>query len=359
MTSPPEVYVMNTSFVTVGVIDNYKSLIWTERYSDCGDFELDLIASTDVFQLIKRNYYLTIRCSPVVMIVENIQIETDVENGDMAKISGRSLESILDRRVIWNEISVDQTDFQNLIKRMITENVISPSLSYRAIPNFRFSDSSDSVITSLTVSLKVIGENLYEQIKNLCKKARLGFRVRLDANNESIFSLYRGVDRSYNQTSRPYVTFSKSFDNLISSQYVLSNASYKNAALVYGKFNDNSVITSEVRSGQQSGLSRRELFTDVSSITREEGESQESYTRKLLAKAQEDLTNAPISQAFEGDAETLKMYVYEKDFAMGDIVQFVNEYGLGAAARVVEFIQSWDSEGYKSYPTFSIDTDDS
>lgn len=359
MANPPEVYVMNTSFVTIGVIDNYKSLIWTERYSDCGDFELYMVASTAIFRTIKRNYYLTIRSSETVMIVENIQIETDLESGDVAKFSGRSLESILDRRVIWNEISVDQANFQNVIKRMITENIISPSLSYRTISNFRFSDSSDSSITGLVVSLKIIGENLYEQIKVLCKNGRIGFRIRLNTNHEFVFSLYRGVDRSYNQSARPFVTFSKSFDNLISSQYVLSNASYKNAALIYGKFHDDSVIKSEMRLGEQSGLSRRELFTDVSSVTKEDNESQDSYNRKLQNQAQEALTNARISQAFEGEAETLKMYVYGTDFTMGDVVQFINEYGLGAAARVVEFIQSWDADGYQSYPTFSIDTDDS
>ena len=358
MANPPEVYVMNESFTTVSVIDNYKSLIWTERYSDCGDFEMDMVASSDIFKTIKRNYYLTIRNSKTVMIVENIQIETDLESGDVAKFSGRSLESILDRRVIWNEISVDQANFQNVIKRMINENIIAPSLLYRAVSNFKFSDSTDTSITGLVVSLKVIGENLYEQIKTLCKSGRLGFRVRLNSNNEFVFSLYRGTDRSYSQSTKPYVTFSKSFDNLISSQYVLSNASYKNAALIYGKFHDDSVIKTESRLGTQSGLSRRELFTDVSSITKEDNESQDSYTRKLFAKAQEDLTNARISQAFEGEAETLKMYVYGTDFTMGDVVQFVNEYGLGAPARVVEFMQSWDADGYQSYPTFSIDTDD-
>lgn len=359
MANPPEVYVMNTSFTTVAVIDNYKSLIWTERYSDCGDFEMDMIPSLDIFNLIKRNYYLAIRNSNTVMIVESIQIETDMETGDVVKFSGRSLESILDRRVIWNEISVDQANFQNVIKRMINENVISPSLSYRAISNFKFSASTDSSITGLIISLKVIGESLYEQIKSLCAQARLGFRIRHNTNNEFVFSLYRGTDRSYNQSVKPYVTFSKSFDNLISSNYILSNASYKNAALIYGKFHDDSVIKTESRLGTQSGLSRRELFTDVSSVTKEDNESQDSYTRKLFAKAQEDLTNAKISQAFEGEAETLKMYVYGTDFTMGDVVQFVNEYGLGAPARVIEFMQSWDADGYQSYPTFSIDTDDS
>ena len=357
MANPPDVYVMDTSFTTIGVIDNYKSLIWTERYSECGDFELYVIASSEIFKMVKQDYYLKIRGSNTVMIVENIQIETDAESGNMAKFSGRSLESILDRRVIWNEISVDGANLHNLIKRMITENIISPSsfTSLRQISNFRFADSSDATITGLTISLQVIGENLYEEIKQLCNTCGIGFRIRLNVSNEFVFSLYRGTNRSYSQSNNPYVTFSKSFDNLISSQYLLSNTSYKNASLVYGKRND-TVIRNELHVGSYSGLSRRELLTDISGVTKEDGESDDSYNRKLLNKAQEDLTNAKASQAFEADAETRVMYVYGTDFYMGDIVQFVNEYGLGASARVVEFIHSWDVDGYKSYPTFTIET---
>jgi len=40
------VLVLNESFELVAIIDYYKSLIWTERYREAGDFELYLLADT-------------------------------------------------------------------------------------------------------------------------------------------------------------------------------------------------------------------------------------------------------------------------------------------------------------------------
>ena len=35
-----DIYVMDTNFKVVGIIDTYASLIWTDRLRGCGDFEI-------------------------------------------------------------------------------------------------------------------------------------------------------------------------------------------------------------------------------------------------------------------------------------------------------------------------------
>ena len=35
-----EIYVLNTNFESVAVVDEFESLIWTDRYDEAGDFEL-------------------------------------------------------------------------------------------------------------------------------------------------------------------------------------------------------------------------------------------------------------------------------------------------------------------------------
>ena len=40
-----DLYITNTKFELVGVIDSYTSLIWTERYNNCGDFEIMISAN--------------------------------------------------------------------------------------------------------------------------------------------------------------------------------------------------------------------------------------------------------------------------------------------------------------------------
>ena len=46
-----DLYITNPKFELVGVIDSYTSLIWTERYNDCGDFEIyrmDIISKEQI-----------------------------------------------------------------------------------------------------------------------------------------------------------------------------------------------------------------------------------------------------------------------------------------------------------------------
>ena len=55
---------------------------------------------------------------------------------------------------------------------------------------------------------------------------------------------------------------------------------------------------------------------------------------------------------FEGEVDAVRMFVYGKDFFIGDVVQISNEYGIEGSARVMEFIKSDDASGSKAYPTF-------
>ena len=54
--------------------------------------------------------------------------------------------------------------------------------------------------------------------------------------------------------------------------------------------------------------------------------------------------------------ESTILFVYQRDFFMGDLIQIENEYGIGGTARIIEFIVSIDVNGIETYPTFeSVD----
>ena len=96
-----ELILLNKSIRPVRVVDQFESLLWNERYSECGDFELYTPANTELLNVIKKGYYFFLNDSDQQMIVEDIKIETDAESSNHLIVSGRSLESILDRRIIW------------------------------------------------------------------------------------------------------------------------------------------------------------------------------------------------------------------------------------------------------------------
>lgn len=348
---------MDTNFKMVSVLDVFISFIWTDRYYEYGDFELYTRVSTDILSKIQSEYYLLNKESEHLMIVENIEIETDLEDGHTVKITGRSLESILDRRIVWSS-TIISGNIQDCIKKLLNDSIISPSISERKIDNFIFDTSNNSKITNTIIEeTEYNGDNLYEIISGLCSANDIGFKVVLNKSNQFVFSLYVGEDRSYEQTKNPYVTFSPEFDNLINSNYVESIQDYKNVTLVVGEKDDNDVLKT-ASTGNVSGLSRRELYTEATDINQKQEDdttlTDEEYKNLLIQRGNEALLKHKISVTFDGEFDATQMYTYNEDFFMGDVVQVANEYGIESKARIIEFIQSQDTNGYSMYPTFSI-----
>lgn len=351
--------IMDKDFKSLVVIDDYESFIWTDRYVGYGDFELYAPVSAAFFEHTKDGYYIWCDSSEHLMIIEKNDIESDAENGSHVTVTGRSLESILDRRIIWTQ-TVISGNLQNGIKKLLDENVINPSDSSRQIPNFVFKESSDSAVTSLKVEAQYTGDNLYDAIKSLCETNELGFKVVLNSNHEFEFSLYSGTDRSYNQTKLPYVVFSPNFENLVNSNYYESSEELKNVALIGGEGEGSErKFTSVYGNGSttyESGLERRELFVDARDLSTktDDGElSAEEYTAQLQQRGYDKLGENIYLTGFEGGIENTEMFSLGRDYFVGDVVQIQNEYGIRATTRVDEVVISDSNTGTTIVPTFS------
>lgn len=347
-----ELFVLNADFESIAVIDTYESMIWTDRYNAYGDFEIYFAMDESLLEYIKEDYYLWLKDSEHSMIIEDIKIDADTEEGNRLIVTGRSLESILERRIIWGQ-RIFSGNLQNAIQTMLNENIISPSVADRKIANFIFVPSTDSKITSLTIDNQYTGDDLYTVIKGLCEENNIGFKIVLTDDNQFAFSLYAGADRSYDQTENPYVVFSPNFENIINSNYFSSKAGYRNVTLVAGEGEGASRKITVV--GSASGLDRRELFTDardISSDTEDGTLSDAEYIAQLRTKGLKNLADHMITTAFEGEVEVTRLFKYGEDFFIGDIVQIANEYGNENSAYISELIISNSDEGLSIYPTF-------
>lgn len=348
--------ILDKSFHAVCVVDTYESFIWTDRYGECGDFELYIPVSSEILNNIKQEYYILNDLSEHAMVIESILIESDIENGSHLRITGRSLESILDRRVVWGQMVVSGS-IQNCIHTILDACFINPTNATRKVDNFVFKETTDQYLTNTTMSAQYNGDNVYDIVTKICSEHSIGFKICLDDDYQLVFELYSGVDRSYNQSENSYIVFSPSFDNILNSNYIETISSLKNVALVGGEGEGSSRKYASV--GDVSGLDRREIFTDagsVSSSTEDTTISDNEYLAQLEQKGRETLAENSKITSFEGECETTSIFVYGKDFSKGDIVQIANEYGHEARARVVEIIISEDESGFSVYPTFATIT---
>ena len=343
-------YLLDTSLKYIRIIESYSSMIWAQRYFEAGDFELHMPVSADVLHDFQRNYYI-VRDDDLTqaMIIENIQITTDVEAGDYITITGKSLKSILNRRIIWTQ-TVVRGNLETAIRSLITQNVISPVIAARAIDNVILGDTiglTDSINSQFT------GDNLGETLTILGRTYGIGYDLKLDiANKNFIFVLIKGEDRTYQQNVNPRVVFSNTYENLLTTDYTLNSDEYKNVALVAGEGEGTARKTATI--GTASGLNRYELFVDARDISSNDGEIQPAdYNDLLVSRGMEDLSQCEIVEDINGEVETHSLYKPNIDYFVGDIVEIINMYGISMTPRIIELIECVDENGYTCIPTFS------
>ena len=349
-----ELYVLNRNREIIGVVDHYESLIWTSRYYEPGDFEVYIQASPETLELFAIDNYIIRTTSDMVGVIERIELVSNIEEGDYIIVTGQCLKSLLGRRIIWKQRDISGT-VENVMRTLINENAISPTLSYRKIPNLVLGASNgwtDSITAQYT------GNNLLETLVELCKIYEYGFKVVLNDNNDFEVQFYKGINRSYEQNTNPFVVFAPEFENMISSDYVRDKTDMKNACNVAGEGEGTARRYYGV--GTVSGLDRREMFVDARDISSEvENESGETktlttaeYNALLIERGQENLAENNELVEFDGEVESIRQYVFGKDYFLGDIVQVKNKYGVESPSRIIEIIENHDKEGYKVIPTF-------
>ena len=366
-----DLVVLDQQFQMVHICDNYKSMIWTDRYNAYGDFELYVPVSVEAIAYFAEDNYLWNRTSKHLMIVDELTVESDIDLGPSFKITGLSLESVLNRRIIWDPTVLSGNLQDEFYNKILVPNAINPSNGDRKLP-LRFIKSEDPRVTELTINQEVTGDTIYDYLtEHICKDNNLGFQVVLGEDNVFEFSFYYGVDHSYdNKDNTPWVIFSPNYENMINSNYYDTTRDWKNMALVAGEDTNKNRRTVEINPEDPSlvGLHRRELYVDARDIQSErtdEGSSEshpipiEEYNGLLRTRGNEKLAENDRVMMFEGEVDTARTFVYDKDYTLGDLVQLQNEWGLEAKCRVSEIIFSDDGTGYKVVPTFvAIEDDD-
>lgn len=343
-----DIYVLDDELNQIGVIDYYKSLIWSKRYYDIGDCEIYVSASVETLNILQKGYYLMRDDDEMLCRIESIELDTDVENGDFLIVTGYDCRKILNQRIIWNQTNFNGT-VENYIRKLITDNIISPSVTARKIDNFQLGASNGF---TETIDEQVTYDALDEKIKEICQAYGYGWKITFNPETKIFtFNIYKGKDRSYAQTENDYVVFSSEFDNIISSKYVTDSSNIRNVALVAGE--GEGIDRKRFVYGSASGINRYEVYVDAKDISSktEEGVTI-NYDEALKARGLEKLAEYDVVTAFEGEVEPNYSYKYKEDYDLGDIVQVVNDYGIEAGARITEVIESHDENGYSVIPTF-------
>lgn len=341
-----DIYVMNKNFEKIAVIED-ASVIWVNRYYDVGDFEIYVGATEKYINILQSGNYVTRLDDEKVGIIENIKITYDDEGTEYLTATGRFAESLLGRRIVWQQTQLAGTA-ENGLRNLINNNIVNPIIADRKIPIIEL-----GIVKGYTDRLdaQYTGDNILEINKNVAISNQTGFKFNFTGAKFQ-YELYKGIDRSYNQTQNSYVVFSDKYDNLLTSEYELNTSNLKNVALVAGEGEGTARKTIEVGSG--TGLNRYEIFVDARNLSTNNGEITTSeYNEALKEKGFENIVT--ITQAFTGEVDLEQNYKYKKDFFLGDIVTIENsKWGIFINSRIIEITESEDESGYRITPTFGV-----
>ena len=347
-------------------IDIFSSLLWTDRYNQIGEFELVRPVMSDFQELVKPNNIFKLAGTKSAMFVEYSTIEMGVENMPRHIIKGRSITSILTRRIIWNQTEVEGTVFE-CASKLLNENLINPDEIHggekRKIANFKIIDNrSEQPSLNSKVKMQFTAMTLYDALFKIFELFNIGFKIELNDKSEFEFVMYSGVNRSYSQDILPYVVFSSKYENLISSTWVSDALQMKNYVKIYGAGEGEKRKVAEFGySDELKDLDRIELPVDARDIS-DKLDSYDveidsiTYNDMLMKRGIEKLKEMSLTESFDGQVETSITYHLNEDFWLGDIVQIENEFGVTAPSRIIEIVHSQDDSGIKIYPTFKSDS---
>lgn len=255
-------------FVTQGVISDYVALQWQDGYNTVGTFSL-IIEDTDKNrELFKPDRYLFIEKSDKVMIIEKVKFNANLmSDGYLLEVSGRSLESILERRVAFPGIGLNtnicksEKGLIHALYMLVHNYFIDPreasaqssdgeTMFYypeRIIPfmDDSFTDyeengyySADEYIKrpfKNSINKTVIKDNLLKVIQEQCQASNLGFKIiphKVEDGPGYVwrFILYTGDDRSYSRADKttPLMVFSPKLNNVSAVATTEDDTNYRN-----------------------------------------------------------------------------------------------------------------------------------
>lgn len=348
-----QLYVLDANYQRVAIVDEYESLIWTERYSVFGDFKLVVEPTQKMKNLLTTGKVLYHNETTVLMVIEEVYDATADDGSRTLEISGRSMEAILETRVVTgltvNKNWTSSGTVGQVVRRLVTQICVDGlGLSeFDVIPELYVHDSTSGMPNLEIIQVSIKPKLLYDAVKELCDTAGYGFRIQRQPTSPRMrFQIYAGVDK-------PNIIFSTALDNISSQSSLDSTTNFRNIAYVMGVSGTIAQTTDGKVSVYIPGLKRRVLLVDAMDIEFDDDVILwADYREQLRQRGREELTKYRRQHLFDGEVISTGEHKYRYNYDLGDTVYLMDAGGKKYPVRVSEYIWAIDSTGLKSYPTF-------
>ncbi len=311
-------------------IDRYYSLQWAENYYDEGTFELHLAA--DLFPTILRSEYVYNNEADEAMLIDDVQASDDGKQ--TLKLSGKSLDTLLKHRVM-DEVDSFTGTVEDIARQAVQKYAIA---SDRSVSLLRLGTRKGYTDTAVATNER--GAELYEWLRELLKPYEMSFRIHYNFEDNALdFEVYRGLDRTQEQTANTWAIFSTSYENLSQFKYARNRSDYRNYAIV---MTDDG--TKRVTVDKTGGAPRRELFVSA---------DDELDTAAMTQLGESALAEYAMIETVSGEVQGGANMIYGENYALGDLCNIEDTHlGVSAAARLTQMTTVVEKGVTRRVPSF-------
>ncbi len=334
--------ILNFNFEALGQITEYNYMRWYRKFLTVGSFEMQCVCNENNKKLAKINNLVARLDAVEVGLIEKIEYQFSVEQGNIIIVSGRFLSCILDRRIALGTQNFSGRT-ESIMRQLITENFINPTDSNRKWLSLVLgADKAFQDNREFQVSYKPL-QDIFDK---LVLMSNISFNIYADFDLcKFVFQPYTGRDL------KDYIILSEEEDSLYNSNYLFDSQHDKNYAIVGGEGEEDVRIYTNVDNGL-TGFDRREVFIDASSI-RKDKLTISKYTEMLKEHGTEQLKTMQIYSKFDSVFEPAGFLEYKKDWDLGDIVSVTKkDWDIQIEERVTEIEEIYSVGEIKINPTF-------
>lgn len=340
-----QVKIYNTDLMREGVIDVYRSLIWTRKYKEAGTIELHAALNRRNLDLLREGHIIAMSGSVESAMIEGVAVD-DYANEITA--TGRMLSAGLSRRVIKTVVNVSNMRYEDIMRQLVETAAIE---NENPLPHLALGERQG---LGKAATLQVSYKDLYAYLTKLATCSNLGFRIRGDYKEKKfIFEVYEGKDRSESQRENKRVIFSEVYRNINNATYTTNSQNYKTHAIVFGDGTGEARTIMEAAIDEAaSGWERREAAVDARNIQRDKLTAAQ-YQEALIQRGTEKLAEYGIVECLEAVTLPNVNFIYKQDYDLGDIVT-VNKraWGVKMDKRITEIQEIYENGGFQIVPTF-------
>lgn len=348
-----ELYVYSSEMELQGIVEKIASLIWTRRYWSCGEFKLLVPFTEEHSRMLVKNNIIMKRGDDEAAQIRYVSITKNSQGLEEIEVQGKFLITWIGKRIIKKQIITNDTT-QNILYRIVRENVTNPADTARKIPDVSIATDDEDTESGVIDYTSEQYTNAQLAAETAAKAAKLGIRMRTDARTGAhVFSVYEGRDLTAGNTAgnAPCI-FSQEFDNIVEQEYTNSVENLKTTAFVGGEEKEGVARKVAEVGGSAAGLAREEVFINATDIVQEYEDddgtqvslTDTEYLALLSARGAEELEQYAETLSFGSKINTFANLIYRTDYDLGDRVTCVNKrWGIRIDVRITEIAETYQN----------------